>query len=119
MGSGLARVLSNHAGRRPLRLLNRNPEHNMTSVPFPAQLHFVVSVDVANGRASTDLVHMQDGLQRAADIARREGMLTSHDDEVWSAATNGKPPRLWWTSSSASLGQRSKPTYSPTPLVGV
>lgn len=48
---------------------------------FPAQRHFLVSVDVADGRASTDLIHMQDGLQRAAEIARREGMLTSHEDE--------------------------------------
>lgn len=49
---------------------------------FPAQRHFVVSVDVADGRVATDLVHMQDGLQRGAEIARREGMLTSHDDET-------------------------------------
>lgn len=47
----------------------------------PAQRHFVVSVDVADGRARTDLVHMQDGLQRVAEIARLEGLLTSHDDE--------------------------------------
>jgi len=54
----------------------------MTSTTIsPAQRHFLVSIDVADGRARTDLVPMQDGLQRAAEIARREGMLTSHDDE--------------------------------------